>query len=219
MIPVARMRNSLRSSEGGKHGNPVKKITLAKLEAQQTYRTQVWCAASRGTRGSADRDQSRATCAPGKFAPQTGDDPLDPHSPGHPSGLPPGAAAHTWGAMQQWDQGAAGPRKGAPVLPIMGCSETTKCGHTGIPLPSAAPKPSPKPVFQQSSFGASQQPAFASPGACAAGMFVCQPGRVLGAWQGLFARKTKASARRSPGPTAGWPLVVLWRARGERCGT
>ena len=130
MIPVARMRNSLRSSEGGKHGNPVKKITLAKLEAQQTYRTQVWCAASRGTRGSADRDQSRATCAPGKFAPQTGDDPLDPHSPGHPSGLPPGAAAHTWGAMQQWDQGAAGPCKGAPVLPIMGCSETTKCGHT-----------------------------------------------------------------------------------------
>ena len=61
----------------------------------------------------------------------------------HISGTPdwPAAGYHDtrMGSNTQRDQWAAGPCKGAPVMPGRCCSETKKCGHTA-PIPPPKPK-------------------------------------------------------------------------------
>ena len=96
-----------------------------------------WCAAKRGTK-DAEKDQSRALRRHGKCGPQTGDDPWDPHRPGAQTACRQ-VMWHTPGSDAQRDQWAAGPRKGASVMPGKGCCETAKCGHT-IPIPTPKPK-------------------------------------------------------------------------------
>ena len=96
-----------------------------------------WCAAKRGTK-DAEKDQSRALRMHGKCGPQTGDDPWDPHRPGAQTACRQ-VMWYTPGSDAQRDQWAAGPRKGASVMPGKGCSETAKSGHT-IPIPTPKPK-------------------------------------------------------------------------------
>ena len=53
----------------------------------------------------------------------------------------PGTRCYAWHVRSdaQRDQWAAGPGKGAPVMPGRGCSETKICGHTA-PIPPPKPK-------------------------------------------------------------------------------
>ena len=88
------------------------KMTPAQPEAQVPYRTRAWFAVTGGTTNT-QRDQSRAACTPEKMRP-INRRPSGPTSLGHPTGLLPGAMAHTWGAIHNRASGLRARAKGFP---------------------------------------------------------------------------------------------------------
>ena len=115
-IPFSpRMRNSEGVSEGGKHQkiSAVTENDPGPAEGPGTLLDSgVVCC-------DAWREGRRTRPVPGcmharKMRATNGGRPSGPTTPGHPIGLPPGAAAHTWGAMHN---GTSGPRARSKGLP------------------------------------------------------------------------------------------------------
>ena len=146
-----RMRSSEGVSEGGKHGTPVTE-NPPRPSRRPRCSTGLWHGVLRQVAQVTQNRTSTGLCTCAENAAHKRGITLGTHISRVSNW--PAIRCYAWhvGSDAQLDQWAAGPCKGAPMMPGRGCSETKKCGHT-----ASIPTPKPKWLRSSQAAGMSQQ--------------------------------------------------------------